>query len=219
GAASDRRRLPSRRQRGCNAGDDTADQYAGRGRPVLCAGVRPGNHQRGSGRVCPQDRSPVIDAYEEFLAAYPEYAGTHEIDALGDREYRRLDDQHHVYLDYTGGSLHAESQVTQHARLLNTHIFGNPHSASPSSHATTTLVEETRQAVLDWFNAPRDEYVATFPRNPPGPLKPFGGRYPFSQGPALLLPTDIHHSVTATGKSERAKEPRVKSAPLTVRYL
>ena len=57
----------------------------------------------------------MIDAYEEFLAACPDYSSTHEIDALRVREYRRLDDQRHVYLDYTGGSLHAESQVLEHA--------------------------------------------------------------------------------------------------------
>jgi hypothetical protein len=59
----------------------------------------------------------VTDVYEEFLATYPDYASTHAIDALRSREYRRLDDQQHVYLDYTGGSLHAESQVLEHAKL------------------------------------------------------------------------------------------------------
>src|SRR2546427_260284 len=77
---------------------------------VLRAGLRP-RHIEGPRRLCAQDRSPVIEAYEEFLADCPDYASTHALDALRVREYRRLDDQHHVYLDYTGGSLHAESQV------------------------------------------------------------------------------------------------------------
>src|SRR5439155_824095 len=84
------------------------------------------------------------DVYEDFLAAFPEYATTHAIDALRVREYRRLDDQRHAYLDYTGGSLHAASQVLEHAALLNEHVYGNPHSASPSSHGMTTLVERAR---------------------------------------------------------------------------
>jgi hypothetical protein len=41
----------------------------------------------------------VIDTYETFLAAFPDYAATDAIDALREHEYRRLDDQHHVYLD------------------------------------------------------------------------------------------------------------------------
>ena len=35
--------------------------------------------------------------------------------------------------------------------LLAERVFGNPHSASPASHATTELVERARSAVLDYF--------------------------------------------------------------------
>ena len=158
----------------------------------------------------------MIDTYEQFIAAFPDYAATHAIDALRDREYRRLDDQHHVYLDYTGGSLHAESQVLEHAKLLNEHIFGNPHSASPSSHAMTELVEQARQAVLDWFNAPRNEYAAVFTLNATGALKLVGEAYPFSQGAGLLLSTDNHNSVNGIREFARAKDAPVEYAPLTV---
>jgi selenocysteine lyase/cysteine desulfurase len=158
----------------------------------------------------------VIDTYEQFLSAFPDYAATRAIDALREREYRRLDDQHHVYLDYTGGSLHAESQVLEHAKLLNEHIFGNPHSASPSSHAMTGLVEQARQAVLDWFNAPRDEYAAVFTLNATGALKLVGEAYPFSQGAGLLLSTDNHNSVNGIREFARAKGAPVEYAPLTV---
>ena len=40
-----------------------------------------------------------------FLAAYPTYARTTAIDEVRATEFRRLDDQHLVYLDYTGGGL------------------------------------------------------------------------------------------------------------------
>jgi selenocysteine lyase/cysteine desulfurase len=157
----------------------------------------------------------VTDLYEEFLAAYPEYAATCALDALRAREYRRLDDQQHVYLDYTGGSLHAESQVLEHARLLNEHIFGNPHSASPSSHSMTKLVEETRHAVLDWFNASPDEYVAIFTANATGALKHVAESYPFSQGAGLLLTVDNHNSVNGIREFARARGAPVDYAPLT----
>jgi len=158
----------------------------------------------------------VIEAYEEFLAEYPEYPDTYALDALRVREYRRLDDQQHVYLDYTGGSLHAESQVLEHAALLNTHVFGNPHSASPSSHTMTTLVEQARRAVLEWFNAPPDEYVAIFTANATGALKHVGESYPFSQGTQLLLTADNHNSVNGIREFARAKGAPVDYAPLTV---
>jgi molybdenum cofactor sulfurtransferase len=158
----------------------------------------------------------VIDAYEQFLGDYPEYASTHEIDALRVREYRRLDDQRHVYLDYTGGGLHAESQVLQHAALLNERVFGNPHSASPSSQAMTTLVEQTRRAVLEWFKAPPDEYAAIFTANATGALKHVGESYPFSQGAGLLLTVDNHNSVNGIREFARTKGAPVEYAPLTV---
>jgi selenocysteine lyase/cysteine desulfurase len=161
----------------------------------------------------------VIDDYEAFLAAYPEYGSTHAIDALRVREYRRLDDQRHVYLDYTGGSLHAESQVLEHAALLNGHVHGNPHSASPSSHAMTTLVEQARRAVLEWFNAPPGEYAAIFTANATGALKHVGESYPFSQGTQLLLTVDNHNSVNGIREFARAKGAPVEYAPLTVPEL
>jgi selenocysteine lyase/cysteine desulfurase len=158
----------------------------------------------------------VSSAYEEFLAAFPEYAATGAIDALREREYQRLDDQQHVYLDYTGGSLHAASQVLQHAALLNEHIFGNPHSASPSSRAMTTLVERARHAVLEWFNAPHDEYAAIFTPNATGALKHVGESYPFSQGTGLVLTADNHNSVNGIREFARVKGAPVEYAPLTL---
>jgi len=161
----------------------------------------------------------VTEAYEEFLGEFPEYASTHALDALRVRDYRRLDDEHQVYLDYTGGSLHAESQVLQHAALLNAHVFGNPHSASPSSRGVTTLVEQARQAVLEWFNASPDEYSAVFTANATGALKHVGESYPFSQGTQLLLTVDNHNSVNGIREFARAKGAPVEYAPLTVPEL
>ena len=147
----------------------------------------------------------MVEAYEAFLAAFPEYASTRVLDALRATEYRRLDEQQHVYLDYTGGSLHAESQVLRHAALLNEHVFGNPHSASPSSVGMTNLVEQARRAVLDWFNASADEYTAVFTANATGALKHVGESYPFAPGGRLLLTVDNHNSVNGIREFARAK--------------
>ena len=95
----------------------------------------------------------VAPVLTEFLAAYPEYRQTLHLDALRASEYARLDASRHVYLDYTGGGLHAASQVSRHVALLDSGVWGNPHSASPASAHTTALVEEARRAVRQWFNA------------------------------------------------------------------
>ena len=93
------------------------------------------------------------NAYADFLARYPSYAQTAALDTLRATEYRRLDDQHQVYLDYTGGSLYAESQLRKHADLLRSGVFGNPHSVNPASAAMTEHVERTRRHILRHFSS------------------------------------------------------------------
>jgi selenocysteine lyase/cysteine desulfurase len=133
----------------------------------------------------------VVEAYEAFLATFPEYVSTGVLDALRATEYRRLDEQQHVYLDYTGGSLHAESQVLRHAALLNEYVLGNPHSASPSSTGMTSLVEQARRSVLTWFNAPDDEYTVVFTANATGALKHVGDRIRLPPGDGCSSPSTI----------------------------
>jgi molybdenum cofactor sulfurtransferase len=161
----------------------------------------------------------VIEAYEAFLAECPAYASTAVLDQLRATEYRRLDEQQHVYLDYTGGSLHAESQVLQHAAMLNGQVLGNPHSASPSSLGMTTLVEESRRAVLDWFNASPDDYTAVFTANATGALKLVGESYPFAPEGRLLLTADNHNSVNGIREFARAKGVETEYVPLTMPEL
>ena len=150
----------------------------------------------------------------DFLERYPEYHSTSHLDALRAAEYRRLDDGRHVYLDYTGGSLYAESQVRKHAALLAGAVLGNPHSASGTSTATTGLVEGARRAVLDWFNA-GDAYTAIFTLNATGALKHVAECYPFAPGGRLLMTADNHNSVNGIREFARAKGAAVDYVPLT----
>src|SRR6202166_3476096 len=112
-------------------------------------------------------------AYAEFLEAHADYTGTSSLDALRASGYSRLDAIQHAYLDYTGGGLYAESQISEHVRLLARQVFGNPHSASLASATTTALVEQTRRHVLAYFNA-ASEYIAVFTLNATAALKLVG---------------------------------------------
>jgi selenocysteine lyase/cysteine desulfurase len=160
----------------------------------------------------------VAGAFDDFLAAYPEYATTYDLDALRATEYHRLDEQRHVYLDYTGGSLYAESQVRAHMALLDNRVLGNPHSASPTSSDMTGLVEDARCAVLDWFNA-RDTYTAVFTQNATAALKHVGESFPFERGGHYLLTVDNHNSVNGIREFAAAKDACVTYAPLTTPEL
>ena len=154
-------------------------------------------------------------AHAEFLKAHPEYETTARLDELRASDYARLDEQQHVYLDYTGGSLYADSQVRAHAELLTRQVFGNPHSASLTSSGMTELVEQTRRAVLEWFHAPPGAYTAVFTANATGALKHVGESYPFAPGGRFLLTADNHNSVNGIREFARAGGAAVEYAPLT----
>ena len=120
-------------------------------------------------------------------------------------EFGRLDAGGHVYLDYTGAGLYAESQLAEHMELLQGTVFGNPHSLNPSSAAMTALVESARSAVLRFFRAPTDEYVAIFTPNATGALRLVGEAYPFRAGDRFLLTFDNHNSVNGIREFARAR--------------
>ena len=156
------------------------------------------------------------EAYAQFLLDHPEYKKTEVLDELRSSEYRRIDEQGQLYLDYTGGSLHAESQVQRHMELLNSRVFGNPHSASPSSSAMTSLIEQTRRAILGWFNAPAGQYSVIFTHNATGALKLVGESYPFGPGSRYLMTADNHNSVNGIREFAARKGAGVHYAPLTI---
>jgi molybdenum cofactor sulfurtransferase len=156
----------------------------------------------------------LADAQAAFHQAHPEFATTRRLDELRATEYARLDQQHHVYLDYTGGGLYADSQIRAHSALLLNNVFGNPHSTNPTSITMTRLVEQARAAVLEFFDASPDEYVVIFTSNASGALKLVGESYPFRAGDQYLLTFDNHNSVNGIREFARAKGARVAYAPV-----
>jgi selenocysteine lyase/cysteine desulfurase len=152
----------------------------------------------------------------EFLAAHPAYASTAPLDDLRAREYARLDRQGHVYLDYTGGGLYSTVQLDKHRQLLETHVFGNPHSHNPTSSAMTELVERARRKVLEYFNAAPEEYAAIFTANASTALKLVGESYPFGPGGRYLLTFDNHNSVNGIREFARSKQASIAYVPLSL---
>lgn len=149
----------------------------------------------------PRDRD---EAFAAFVEAHPTYRETGRLDELRRSEFARLDEQGHVYLDYTGGGLYGATQVERHRDLLLSHVFGNPHSTNPTSAATTELVEAARRHVLEYFNASPEEYVAIFTANASQALKLVGESYPFEPGDRFLLTFDNHNSVNGIREYDRA---------------
>lgn len=160
------------------------------------------------------DMTGLAAAREAFCRAYPAFDRTAILDELRATEYARLDAGGHIYLDYTGGSLYAECQILEHVDLLRRNVFGNPHSTNPTSLAMTGLDEQARAAVLAYFNASPDEYVAIFTPNASGALKLVGESYPFGPGGQLLLTFDNHNSANGVREFARARGARVGYVPI-----
>jgi selenocysteine lyase/cysteine desulfurase len=157
---------------------------------------------------------PLAAALTAFVTAHPEYERTAVIDEVRARDFGRLDSLGQVYLDYTGSGLYAESQVQMHADLLLGGVFGNPHSANPTSGESTRLLERSRRRVLEFFHADEDEYAVVFTANASQALKLVGESYPFAPGDQLLLTFDNHNSVNGIREFDRAHGARTVYLPM-----
>jgi len=152
-------------------------------------------------------------AFADFQRTYPTF-DSENLKTLRAAEYQRLDDLGHVYLDYTGGGLYAESQLNEHMAMLKSGVFGNPHSSNPTSLAMTTLAEHARAYVLEYFNASPDEYAVIFTQNASGALKLVGESYPFAPGGQYVLTFDNHNSVNGIREFARGKGARFSYVPV-----
>ena len=150
-------------------------------------------------------RSAMRGAEAEFRRAHPRYADTALLDDVRRDDYARLDDGDHVYLDYTGAGLYADSLLAEHLALLRPNVFGNPHSLNPPSAAMTEHVERARSSVLEFFGASPEEYVAIFTPNATGALRLVAEAYPFRPGDRFLLTFDNHNSVNGIREFARAR--------------
>ena len=160
----------------------------------------------------------MAGALDGFLAHYPDFDHA-AVETLRATDYARLDRLDQVYLDYTGGGLHAHSQIVQHVEMLENSVLGNPHSHNPTSLAMTERVEQTRAEVLRYFHADPAEYVAIFTANASGALKHVGESYPFTPESRFLLTFDNHNSVNGIREFARSRGAQTTYVPLTLPEL
>lgn len=131
---------------------------------------------------------------------------------LFQKEYNRLEEQKQVYLDFTGGNLHGQSQIEKHFSLLSHTVLGNPHSINPSSLKATELVDDARKKVIDFFNA--EDYHCIFTQNASGALKIVGECYPFEENGFFALLADNHNSVNGIREYCKKKKAEFKYASI-----
>ncbi|KAI6714503.1 hypothetical protein JHW43_003017 [Diplocarpon mali] len=93
----------------------------------------------------------------------------HNVEALREHEYPMLKDT--IYLDHAGTTLYAKSLMHKFTSDMMANLYGNPHSASPSSQLSTSRVDDTRLKVLRFFNAEPEEFDVVFVANATAGIK------------------------------------------------
>jgi selenocysteine lyase/cysteine desulfurase len=162
----------------------------------------------------PSHDTQFAHEYNNFKNTYPAFAATAYIDALREKDYKRLDQLKQVYLDFTGSSLYADSQIQGHMTMLMHDVYGNPHSDNPTSLVCTQLSDQARCSILEYFNASPDEYTVIFTLNATGALKLVGESYPFQPHSMFLLTYDCHNSVSGIREFASRKGARTSYIPL-----
>jgi selenocysteine lyase/cysteine desulfurase len=153
-------------------------------------------------------------APDPLLHAAPISARGFDFAALRRREFARLDERGHCYLDYTGSALYGVSQVQAHAKLLETGVFGNPHSESESARASTAIVEDARTAVLRFLDVDATSHVVCFTANSSAAIKLVAESYRFGPRRQLLLSADNHNSINGIREYARVADGAIRILPL-----
>ncbi|KZF24786.1 PLP-dependent transferase [Xylona heveae TC161] len=92
-----------------------------------------------------------------------------DIDLIRKEQYPMLQDT--TYLDYAGTTPFAKALIERFSTDMMSNLFGNPHSASPSSQLSTQRIEDVRLRVLRLFNADPAEFDVVFVANATAGIK------------------------------------------------
>lgn len=131
---------------------------------------------------------------KEFGKDYGYPDGPKNIDEIRATEFKRLTNET-VYLDHAGATLYSELQMDAIFKDLTSNVYGNPHSLSDSSMATSEIIRECRQQVLDYCNASAKEYKCIFTSGATAALKIIGEAFPWSSQSHFMYTMENHNSV------------------------
>lgn len=93
----------------------------------------------------------------------------HNVEAFREEEYPMLKDA--IYLDHAGTTLYSKSLMEKFMSDMMSNLYGNPHSASPSSQLSTNRIEDIRLKVLQFFDADPALFDVVFTANATAGIK------------------------------------------------
>ena len=76
-----------------------------------------------------------------------------------------------TYLDHGGTTPYPQSLIQRFSQDLTSNLFGNPHSASPSSALSTRRIDHVRASVLEFFQADPLHFDVVFVANATAAIK------------------------------------------------
>ncbi|KAK2628232.1 hypothetical protein QTJ16_002878 [Diplocarpon rosae] len=127
----------------------------------------------------------------------------HNVEAFRGEEYPMLKDA--IYLDHAGTTLYPKSLMEEFTSDMMANLYGNPHSASPSSQLSTTRVDDTRLKVLRFFRADPEEFDVVFVANATAGIKLVKEAFQdFEGGYDYGYHIDAHTSLVGVRENARA---------------
>ncbi|XP_078437514.1 molybdenum cofactor sulfurase (LOS5) (ABA3) isoform X2 [Wolffia australiana] len=136
-------------------------------------------------------------AKEDFLKQFGEFygypGGEKSVEEIRASEFKRLEGL--VYLDHAGATLYSDAQIEAVAKDFTSNIYGNPHSQSESSMATSDIISRARRQVLELCNASSTEYACIFTSGATAGLKIIGESFPWSEESCYAYTVENHNSV------------------------
>jgi selenocysteine lyase/cysteine desulfurase len=134
--------------------------------------------------------------------------------ALRTREFSRLDRHDLAYLDYAATALYGTSQLRAHHAMLSRGVFGNPHSESAPSRASSKLIDDARERVLAWLGVDADSHAVIFTHNATAASKLVAESYPFGPHAGLVLAADNHNSIVGAREFARRAHAPIHVMPV-----
>jgi molybdenum cofactor sulfurtransferase len=107
-----------------------------------------------NGKHATENKTPIpnnLDEYNDYIAS------------MRLTEYPMLKDS--LYLDHAGTTLYSASLLSRFHSDMIANLYGNPHSASPSSQKSTQEIEDVRLRLLRFFNADPEHFDLVFTAN------------------------------------------------------
>ena len=96
-------------------------------------------------------------------------------------------------------------------------VFGNPHSESAASQASTDALNEARALTLRLFEADPAEYEVIFTANASSAIRILAEAFPFGRRSRLVMTADNHNSVNGLRVAARQRGAAVAYVPLDPR--